>query len=77
MRGSLLLICSAVVQHASAKEPTLARPTSVGWAAQSSSSTVVGTVEEEGESCCGTVNISLTLPRLCSTPEVVDLSRSD
>ena len=48
------------MQHASAKEPTLARPTCVGWAAQSSSSTVVGTVEEEGESCCGTVNITYT-----------------
>ena len=49
---------SSYMQHASAKEPTLARPTSVGWAAQSSSSTVVGTVEEEGESCCGTVMIA-------------------
>ena len=51
MRGSLLLICSAVVQHAGAEEPTLTRPSFLGWAAQSSSSTVVGTVEEEGESC--------------------------
>ena len=33
------------------EEPTLTRPSFLGWAAQSSSSTVVGTVEEEGESC--------------------------